>query len=506
MTAPLRRRAAFAPGPGFWVWLTLAALAVIISQALRSTVSAMILWFVLLVLPAALIYAVVGYLAMRVYVNAEKTRTEKGAPLGYSVNVINPTPLCFPIVEAAVSVPQPDGVRCVPQRLVLCLFPFGNYELRHEVTFRDRGMYEIGVDCVYITDIFHIFRIRRTVELFHTVLVFPRRLAMEPEKDDAVSDDAPSASIRPVRTESASEIGNVREYRPGDLVRSIHWKLSSKADDFLVKEFFADRDKTTYILCDYSGAPRREEITPAPAPAEPTAAPEPDGKKRRLRPDGQRLRGNEARAAKRAAREARRRAKALGTAPDATMRQEGGDGQSITPSFLTEIDEYCADGIAEIAAAAVVRELLGGNTCKLVWYDERRESSPLCMAELTDVADLDAVWDAFVTTPACGSDYGLSFLSREITESMNVTVRICTARLDDETLAAAEDIPASLGGAGAGCREEILLFNPEEKYAAPVARRRFVASCRQRLSEGGITLREVREMRTGMGNGTLVFR
>ena len=504
MTAPLRRRAAFAPGPGFWVWLTLAALAVVASQALRSTVSAMILWFVLLVLPAALIYAVVGYLAMRVDVAAERTRTEKGVPLGYSVNVINPTPLCFPIVEAAVSVPQPDGVRCVPQRLVLCLFPFGNYRLRHEVTFRYRGMYEIGVDCLYVTDIFHIFRIRRTVELFHTVLVFPRRLAMEPEKDDAVSDDAPSASIRPVRTESASEIGNVREYRPGDLVRSIHWKLSSKADDFLVKECFADRDRSTYILCDYSGAPRRE--APAPAPAEPTAAPEPDGKKRRLRPDGQRLRGKEARIAKKAAREARRREKILGTAPEMPAGREAADGQTVTPSFRTEIDEYCADGIAEIAAAAVVRELLSGNTCKLVWYDERRESSPLCVAELTDVADLDAVWDAFVTTPACGSDFGLPLLSREITESMNVTVRICTARLDDGTLAAAEEIPASLGGAGAGCREEVLLFNPEEKYDSAAARRRFVASCRQRLGEGGITLREVREMHPAAGSGTFVFR
>ena len=87
-----------------------------------------------------------------------------------------------------------------------------------------------------------------------------------------------------------------------------------------------------------------------------------------------------------------------------------------------------------------------------------------------------------------------------------MTVRICTARLDDETLAAAEDIPASLGGAGAGCREEILLFNPEEKYDSPAARRRFVAACRERLSAGGVTLREVREMHPAAGSGTFVFR
>ncbi|MCQ2424202.1 MAG: DUF58 domain-containing protein [Clostridia bacterium] len=503
MTTPLPRRRVFTPGPGFWVWLVLAAAAVVISQALRSTVSAMLLWFVLLFLPAALIYVFVGYFGLRVYVNADKTRAEKGSTLSYDVNVINPTPLCFPIVEAAVSVPQPDGVRCTAQRLVLCLFPFGNYELRHDVTFRYRGMYDIGVDCIYVTDMFHMFRIRRDEELFHTVLVFPRRLAMEKDADAAVSDDVPSAVIRPVREQSASEVGNVREYRAGDLIRSIHWKLSAKSEDFLVKEYFSDRDRSVYILCDYSGAQQ-----PAVTETEPVKTedkPEKE-KKRMLSPDGQRLRGKEARAAKKAEREARRRARALGTLAASPDNADDSDGRFVTPAFRSEIDEYCADGIAEIAASAVVRELLAGNTCKLVWYDVRREDAPLRLVELSDLADLDAVWDDFVTTPAADSEHGVALLASRIEESMNVTVRVCTARLDDGTLDAVAAIPASLGGAGSGCHAEVLLFNPEEKYDSIYARRHFVSSCREKLREGGVAVREVHEVHASDGRGSFSFR
>ena len=49
------------------------------------------------------------------------------------------------------------------------------------------------------------------------------------------------------------------------------------------------------------------------------------------------------------------------------------------------------------------------------------------------------------------------------------------------------------GGAGTGCRTEVLLFNPEEKYASPVSRLRYADSCRLLLRQFGIVMREVEE-------------
>jgi hypothetical protein len=50
----------------------------------------------------------------------------------------------------------------------------------------------------------------------------------------------------------ASEIFQVREYRPGDKLQRIHWKLTAKKDQLLVKDYSLPIDYDTLILLDFS--------------------------------------------------------------------------------------------------------------------------------------------------------------------------------------------------------------------------------------------------------------
>lgn len=48
---------------------------------------------------------------------------------------------------------------------------------------------------------------------------------------------------------------DLRDYRPGDPLRSVHWKLSSKRDELVVRETLEPRQTTLVLTYDHFGAP-----------------------------------------------------------------------------------------------------------------------------------------------------------------------------------------------------------------------------------------------------------
>lgn len=63
------------------------------------------------------------------------------------------------------------------------------------------------------------------------------------------------------RGEDTQEIFDTRFYQQGDVLRSIHWKLSAKEDELLVKEFSRDEDVAALVIADGSKE-NSEEIMP----------------------------------------------------------------------------------------------------------------------------------------------------------------------------------------------------------------------------------------------------
>lgn len=50
------------------------------------------------------------------------------------------------------------------------------------------------------------------------------------------------------------EFSEIREYRPGDDIRTIDWKVTARLNHPFVKEFIEERDLRVYILFDYSAS------------------------------------------------------------------------------------------------------------------------------------------------------------------------------------------------------------------------------------------------------------
>ena len=461
-----------------------------------------------------------------------------------------------------MSKPRDDGVRTLKENLILSLVPLGGYSVKRTVVFRYRGLYEIGVHEIYISDPLRLFRLRVDVDNFSNVTVYPRKLEFERESESAVS-DVPSPFVRTLDSRDKSEVSNIREYRMGDSLKSIHWKLSSKAENLQVKDYNTNNDRHTYIFVDLSA---------------PTPCPEVERERARVKlkklkkksnsEDGEKISFKEKLNAaltnvkenKRAHKYRRRRrrgntAKDIETIDmiDALILETSGKGRKtkkpdiddlfapedklsseemiaklssivgdtsaigrdellearrawggiVKDEFEDELPEYCADGVVEIAVAAMNTELRRGNKCTVVWYDKRSDKG-IFSVNLSDLGELDDTYLRFSAAAVAPCEQKISELTNLIGEAVNVTVKIVTANIDPASVSQYCAIPAMFGGAGTGCVTEVMLFNPCDKYESSLERMEYSESARLQLMYNGVLLTDVKEITQSDGRAVLV--
>ncbi len=78
-----------------------------------------------------------------------------------------------------------------------------------------------------------------------------------PEEPVAPPDREAAGGLRVRPGGGPGEDYDLRPYRPGDLMRSVHWKLSAKTDDLVVRETLERRQTVRVLTYDHFGPPDR---------------------------------------------------------------------------------------------------------------------------------------------------------------------------------------------------------------------------------------------------------
>lgn len=250
----------FLPQRNFWLYLILIAASLVFTQALLSPVSGVIFLFVLCLPLLSLVYLLIQVHCVKLYLNISAPEAEKHSPVDFSLTLSNESPLPFPFVEAVITVPDDDAVRCISQRTMLSLIPFGSYVIEKRLSFAYRGSYEIGVSELCYYDFFRLFRYRMKQEILRELFVMPRRLQLEAESGgDNQQEETETVVI--LKGQDNTELSEIRSYQPGDSLRSIHWKLSSKTQDLMVRQYARNADRQTFLFvdtaCRYDPADKR---------------------------------------------------------------------------------------------------------------------------------------------------------------------------------------------------------------------------------------------------------
>src|SRR5262249_19228671 len=97
-----------------------------------------------------------------------------------------------------------------------------------DVTCRRRGLYEVGPATISGSDPFGLFRSTRRLGSVRTILVYPRTV-------DVTGFALPAGQFlggdrrRVGWHQTTSHVSGIRDYRPGDSVRHVHWRSTAHA-------------------------------------------------------------------------------------------------------------------------------------------------------------------------------------------------------------------------------------------------------------------------------------
>ncbi len=478
---PRRSRFALTLTRGFRLWVILWAASLIFTQALLSSASNILFAFVSLLPIASLVYLLISKAALKLLVHENKTEIEKNQPLEYEMQFINESFLPYPFVDVIMRLPTAHSVRTVDKCVHISLPPNTVYNVKNNAKFKFRGSYTIGVDCLYVYDLFRMFRLRIDVGSFGIVSVIPRKLPLSDPQTDASADSSRRTKRSPTSPERL-EVADIREYRDGDTLKSVHWKLSSKSGELIVRDYNAGVSDFTLIMCDMSAhfpntAPVGEFVSPYAAEE---AQLEIEKKHSRLLEKAA-VTKNPIKAA-----DLKRRAEAITaqmpTAPEPDVNALARD------EYYADMNEFCADGVVEMTVALTLRELRRGRTVSLMWFDERAEIGVYSFL-LHSEMDFNMIFRLFASAPITSPENSLDRLAAmlgdsEISKLIFVIPAINNAMVS--TICAAASISSACDGEGA----EAVLFSAEERYANSEQRRAYISACAARLNEAGVSLTE----------------
>ena len=114
------------------------------------------------------------------------------------------------------------------------------------------GKMRIGIEEIRVQDYLHLFS-KKAVERLpgKEIVVLPRIHKIELNAVNFVQDKQEGQEYTRARNgEVTSEVFDVHEYRQGDTLQRIHWKLSAKTDEYFVKEYSLPMEQTILVFLD----------------------------------------------------------------------------------------------------------------------------------------------------------------------------------------------------------------------------------------------------------------
>ncbi|MBE6611790.1 MAG: DUF58 domain-containing protein [Ruminococcaceae bacterium] len=232
-----------------FLWPVLVFAALLFAQSLKMAVSYMVFIFVLLMPIGTILQLLAALLFIRTSVRTETDTVEKLSPTGFSAIVSNDCILPFPLVEAELLLPDERGISCAGKTFTLSIAPLSGCVIDRSVSFSFRGEYRVGIRSVTVCDCFHAVMLRIPCEKYTELFVLPRRFELPPRPHSAES-ELDTQRVMRAKGSDNTELSDIRTYLSGDSLKSIHWKLSSKSEELIVKDYSRNKGNSVCILCD----------------------------------------------------------------------------------------------------------------------------------------------------------------------------------------------------------------------------------------------------------------
>lgn len=218
----------------------------------------LIFYMLLMMLALGFVSVVWTLFSVEVSLKGVRSRVTRGDSM-MTVFTVRHTSI-LPVSAIRVSLSVPSGYAAA-QEVNVTAPPFAARTFRQVVNCPHRGIYEAGVTKISVSDVFDMFTLSRRPKLK------PIRVEVRPKVSNVEPMLLQNVDIGPEFISAASEDNaspsDVRKWQNGDELKKIHWKLSLRKRELMVRTYEESARPDTLIIPDlqHSTALRDQQLT-----------------------------------------------------------------------------------------------------------------------------------------------------------------------------------------------------------------------------------------------------
>ena len=185
--------------------------------------------------------------SVRIEMRGVKPRVERGEAMMTIFTVRHTSLLPASALRIRLNVPSAFSAS---QEISVATPPLKTRTFRYMVRCPHRGSYEVGVTRMRARDVFGLFSIsRKSGQRLLRVDVYPRAHDV-PFMELKAGDTGPE--LRSRATEDTASPSDVRKWQEGDVLKKVHWKLTMRRRELMVRTFEESSRPDTLIVPDLS--------------------------------------------------------------------------------------------------------------------------------------------------------------------------------------------------------------------------------------------------------------
>lgn len=119
--------------------------------------------------------------------------------------------------------------------------------------FTQCGKVEVTIDHVEVYDFLGLFHMKKAIEERISTVVYPPNGSWKETVFLGGPQEEDGEALQKSNIQNGDSF-DVHSYRPGDSLHRVHWKLSAKMDDIMVREFALPKAKTATIYFEFYGS------------------------------------------------------------------------------------------------------------------------------------------------------------------------------------------------------------------------------------------------------------
>ncbi len=209
----------------------------------------MLLVAVLGYIPAAFFITLVCLFLVKAGFAETRATYEKNTEFELGIYISSRSPFGCAPVELVCSLPDKDTGLFSNKKIFAAIAPFGKCRISALCMHRYRGSYTAKLERVAVYDPLRIIRLSKKVNAEMTQIFLPRRISLG-GFDASASGELHSPLSRMISGER-EDFSHVREYSDGDLIQLVHWKLTAKTNELMIKQYDENSEQRALVLCDF---------------------------------------------------------------------------------------------------------------------------------------------------------------------------------------------------------------------------------------------------------------